>query len=197
MTENTIGGWHACTWTGVASPTASTGILSLGFVPSTVGAAALTDAATITIEGTTEGTEFTMIDLTETHESTDPDIKYRGGIQSVDKGFTSSPILVPLPYQFQWGTEIGFVDSGVFTIAGVWFDGLAGRDMLLEDIRTTKKVIKEESRGSPLILVLSSRVYPVFITGYSSNIVGGQGNIISFRLGLAITSLDGHYGYSG
>ncbi len=191
MTENAIGLWHGYTWSGTVIPASPTGTLALGFVSSGV----KTYPGSISISGIT-AVSFTMMDLTETQESPDPDIVYRGGIQSVDKGFSSSPILIPIPVKFPVGFDIGFVDSAVITIAGVWFDGLEGRDAVMEDLRTSKKCISANYRQSPLVLILSSRAYPVFITGYSSNIVGGQGNIISFRLGLSISDFKGHYGYT-
>lgn len=192
MTENTFGRWHIPVWGGAIVPASPTGVLALGFVSSGV----VTFSSVVTIDGISE-VAFSMIDLTENEQSDHPEIKYRGGIQSVDKGFTASPINIPIPQEFPVGFDIGFIESAVFTIAGVWFDGLEGRDGYLEDIRTSKKLISEPYRQSPLILVVSNRAYPVLITGYSSNIVGGQGNIISFRLGLAISSLTGHYNYSG
>lgn len=186
MTESQHGLWHTYTWGGSITPTSQEGALALGFVAAVAGT-----CAQITIAGV--NATFSMVDLTESEESTDPTIAYRGGIQSVDKGFTASPILIPIPEQFPTGFDIGFVESGVFTISGVWFDGLDGRDRTLEDLRTSKKCIATAYKQSPLVLVISNRAYPVFITGYSSNIVGGQGKIISFRLGLAIASFNGHY----
>lgn len=188
MTESSYGAWHSYTWGGSIIPASPTGTLAIGFV-ATGPMSAL--PGQVTIEGV--NATFSMLDLTEVEESTDPSIAYRGGIQSVDKGFTSSPILIPIPQALPTGFDIGFVESGVVTIAGVWFDGLNGRDRILEDLRTTKKCVNPSYQASPLVLVISERAYPVFITGYSSNIVGGQGNVISFRLGLAIASFNGHY----
>lgn len=160
------------------------GVVALGFIGVASGALA-------TITGIPGLETFVMIDLTEPGGTSDT---YKGGIQSVDKGFTAAPMLIPIPLQMPVSWDIGMVDSGVITIAGVWFDGLDGRDSVLEDLRTEKSHVTEQYRMSPFFLFLSKRAYPVMITGYSSNIVGGQGNIISFRLGLAICSLTGHYG---
>jgi hypothetical protein len=190
MTEGVLGGWHSYTLlVGGLAPASPTGTLALCYYPSSMLPAS---SDTVTINGFT-GT-FNVIDLTECEQSSDKDIKYKGGIQSVDKSFSSSPILVPIPEVFNTGYDIGFIESSVITIAGVWFDGLNGRDALMEDIRTTKKAIDERYRADPLILLLSDRAYFVMVTGYSSNVVGGMGNIISFRLGLSICQGMGHYG---
>lgn len=191
MTEYSRGLWHTYTLSGGGTES-HVGILGLGFVAK----ASISGLALASIGGI-NGVEFTVVDLTETAESTDENVKYRGGIQSVDKGFTASPILLPIPEEFPTGFDIGFVESGIFTISGVWFDGLDGRDQILEDLRTSKKLIHDNYKQSPFVLLLSNRAYPVFITGYSTNILGGQGNVISIRLGLAIASFNGHYNYSG
>jgi hypothetical protein len=190
MTENKIGGWHTYSWDGGSSiiPASQTGVLGLGFVPSDI-APSFNSKITITDANTT----FSVIDLTETEKSEDATIAYRGGIQSIDKSFSSSPITIPIPEEHQTGYDIGFIDSAVITISGIWFDGLTGRDSYLEDLRTTKKIIMEKYRASPLVLLMSTRAYFVMLTGYSSNIIGGQGDIISFRLGLSICQLQGHY----
>ena len=159
-----------------------TGVVALGFIGVASGAAA-------TVGGIEE--QFVMIDLTEPGGTSET---YKGGIQSIDKGFTAAPMLIPIPLQMPVSWDIGMVDSGTFTIAAVWFDGLEGRDSILQDLRTEKTLVTEKYRMSPYILFLSNRAYPVMMTGYSSNIVGGQGDIISIRLGLAICSLQGHYG---
>lgn len=192
LTEVASGSWYDYSWVaGYLEPASKTGVLALGYVPATEYIPLGTDYSKVTIGGSTQ--EFTLIDLTECEQSVDPEVKYRGGIQSVDKSFSASPILVPIPRRFAEGYDIGFIESAVITIAGVWFDGLRGRDMIIEDIRTSQKCIDETKRGHPLVLILSERAYFVFITGYSSNIVGGNGNIISFRLGLSICSGTGHY----
>jgi len=201
------GGWYEYTWQSGKYPASKEGTLALGFVPAN-GVSDPEVRGQFKVAGVNDYT-FEAIDLTETEQSSDTSCIYRGGIQSVDKGFTASPILIPLPEELQIGWDIGFVESGTITIAGVWFDGLGmvtmstgtqgqtkqtySRDIIIEDLRTTKSLIKEECRQSPLILLLSSRAYPVLITGYSSNIIGGQGNTISIRLGLAICQLKGHY----
>lgn len=190
MSETSYGGWHDYSWVaGAICPATPTGTLALGFVPS---APMGNDYGIVAIEGFTS--QFTMIDLTEIAQHPDSAVSYRGGIQSVDKSFSASPINIPIPEQLAVGTDIGFVESAVITIAGVWFDGLNGRDRIMEDIRTTKKIIDERFRQSPLVFLLSNRAYFVMLTGYSSNILGGQGDIISIRLGLSICSGQGHYG---
>lgn len=192
MTENSRGGWHTYTWASGITPASPSGVLALGFV-----ANGLPVYSAVAVDGLTAGLQFSVIDLTESEQSTDPNCIYRGGIQSVDKSFSASPILIPVPERLAVGYDIGFIESAVVTIAGVWFDGIAGRDSIMEDLRTTKKLVSPTYKQSPLVLMISDRLYPVFITGYSSNIVGGQGNIISFRLGLSICSFTGHYGYTG
>lgn len=189
-----MGRWHSYSWV-VSSyaPTTNMGVMGLGFIPQT---SPYTGLAEIQIGGIS-GLNFAVIDLTESESSPDKDIMYKGGIQSIDKGFSASPILIPIPEEFPTGFDIGFVDSSTITISGVWFDGLDGRDAMLEDLRTSKKIIHADHHQSPLVLLLSSRAYPVFITGYSSNILGGQGKVISIRLGLSISSFNGHYNYSG
>jgi len=189
-----MGRWHSYTWTGSESdPTTNVGVMGLGFYAK---AGIETDLCKITVDGI-QDIQFTVIDLTESESSPDKDVMYKGGIQSIDKGFSASPILIPIPEEFATGFDIGFVESATITISGVWFDGLDGRDAMLEDLRTSKKIVHPDYHQSPLVFLLSSRAYPVFITGYSSNILGGQGNVISIRLGLSITSFNGHYNYSG
>lgn len=194
MTETSMGRWHSYTWSGSESdPTTNVGVMGLGFYAKEgVG----TGLCKITVGGISD-IQFTVIDLTESESSPDKDIMYKGGIQSIDKGFSASPILIPIPEEFATGFDIGFVESSTITISGVWFDGLDGRDAMLEDLRTSKKIIHTDHHQSPLVFLLSSRAYPVFITGYSSNILGGQGKVISIRLGLSISSFNGHYNYSG
>jgi len=186
-----IGGWHDYEWKSSASivPASKTGVVGLGFIlnPDTT-----YPSGVVTITGFTP--EFTVIDLSE--PGTDPvngfgtkNTAYVGGIQSVDKSFSGTAITVPVPFDLATGgTDIGFVESAVITIAGVWFDGLTGRDSILEDLRTTKSWVDERYRQFPFVFLMSNRAYFVFITGYSSNFVGGQGNILSFRLGLSICS---------
>jgi len=194
MTETSMGRWHSYTWTGSESdPTTNVGVMGLGFYAK---AGIEPDLCKITVDGI-QDIQFTVIDLTESESSPDKDVMYKGGIQSIDKGFSASPILIPIPEEFSTGFDIGFVESATITISGVWFDGLDGRDAMLEDLRTSKKIVHPDYHQSPLVFLLSSRAYPVFITSYSSNILGGQGNIISIRLGLSITSFNGHYNYSG
>lgn len=193
MTETSMGRWHSYSWV-VSSyaPTTNVGVMGLGFIP----VSTYPGLAEIQISGISS-LNFAVIDLTESESSPDKDVMYKGGIQSIDKGFSASPILIPIPEEFATGFDIGFVESATITISGVWFDGLDGRDAMLEDLRTSKKIVHPDYHQSPLVFLLSSRAYPVFITGYSSNILGGQGKVISIRLGLSITSFNGHYNYSG
>ena len=193
MTETSMGRWHSYSWV-VSSyaPTTNVGVMGLGFIP----VSTYPGLAEIQISGIS-GLNFAVIDLTESESSPDKDIMYKGGIQSIDKGFSAAPILIPIPEEFSTGFDIGFIESATITISGVWFDGLDGRDAMLEDLRTSKKIVHSSHKQSPLVFLLSSRAYPVFITGYSSNILGGQGKVISIRLGLSITSFNGHYNYSG
>lgn len=193
MTETSMGLWHSYSWV-VSSytPTTNVGVMGLGFIP----VSTYPGLAEVQIGGIS-GLNFAVIDLTESESSPDKDIMYKGGIQSIDKGFSASPILIPIPEEFSTGFDIGFIESSTITISGVWFDGLDGRDAMLEDLRTSKKIIHTDHHQSPLVFLLSSRAYPVFITGYSSNILGGQGKVISIRLGLSISSFNGHYNYSG
>ena len=194
MTETSMGRWHSYAWAGSESaPTTNVGVMGLGFIPQTSPYPGL---AEIQIGGIS-GLNFAVIDLTESESSPDKDIMYKGGIQSIDKGFSAAPILIPIPEEFSTGFDIGFIESATITISGVWFDGLDGRDAMLEDLRTSKKIVHSSHKQSPLVFLLSSRAYPVFITGYSSNILGGQGKVISIRLGLSISSFNGHYNYSG
>lgn len=188
MTENTIGMWHAYAMSGTIAPASPTGVVGLGYVGKVPSGMQM---ATVTIEGF--NATFNVIDLTETAESPNAKTSYRGGIQSVDKSFSSAPVLIPIPLEFPIGYDIGFVESSVLTIAGVWFDGLHGRDQVMEDLRTSKKLVTDKYRMSPYVFLLSDRAYFVMMTGYSSNIVGGQGDIISFRLGLSISSGNSHY----
>ena len=194
MTETSMGRWHSYSWV-VSSyaPTTNVGVMGLGFIPQTSPYPGL---AEIQISGI-DTLKFAVIDLTESESSPDKDIMYKGGIQSIDKGFSAAPILIPIPEEFSTGFDIGFIESATITISGVWFDGLDGRDAMLEDLRTSKKIVHSSHKQSPLVFLLSSRAYPVFITGYSSNILGGQGKVISIRLGLSISSFNGHYNYSG
>lgn len=171
---------------GAIKPASYTGVLALGYVGNSVGA-----MATASVDGC--NVNFNLIDLTETAVSPHTDTSYRGGIQSVDKSFSASPILVPLPLDFAVGYDIGFIESAVITIAGVWFDGITGRDEIMEDLRTCKSLVDVNRSQSPYVLLLSNRAYFVMLTGYSSNIIGGQGDVISFRLGLSICSGEGHY----
>ena len=193
MTETSMGRWHSYSWV-VSSyaPTTNVGVMGLGFIP----VSTYPGLAEIQISGIS-GLNFAVIDLTESESSPDKDIMYKGGIQSIDKGFSAAPILIPIPEEFSTGFDIGFIESATITISGVWFDGLDGRDAMLEDLRTSKKIVHSSHKQSPLVFLLSSRAYPVFITGYSSNILGGQGKVISIRLGLSISSFNGHYNYSG
>lgn len=183
------GQWYDYTWKSGIIPASYVGVLALGFAAASVMDA--TKYGLVNISGFNQ--DFTMIDLTETAEDPNGSTSYRGGIQSVDKSFSASPLTIPIPQELPVGFDIGFVESAVFTIAGVWFDGIDGRDSIMEDLRTSKLLIEERRQASPLIIVLSNRAYFVHITGYSSNIVGGQGNIVSFRLGLSICSGTGHY----
>lgn len=196
--SNKFGGWYSYSWSGAIKPASNAGVVALGAIL-TSGYEDISSSS-ISISGISSLT-FNLIDLTETGmKKTDNgfnDIVYRGGIQSLDKGFTSSPISIPIPVSLPVGYDIGFVDSGIVTIATVWFDGLDGRDKIFEDWRTLKNSISENYRSSPLIFVLSNRAYGAFLTGYSSNLIGGQGNIISARIGLQLCRLDEHYGYSG
>jgi hypothetical protein len=193
MTETSMGRWHSYSWV-VSSytPTTNVGVMGLGFIPQTSPYPGLAEVQI----GGISGLNFAVIDLTESESSPDKDIMYKGGIQSIDKGFSAAPILIPIPEEFSTGFDIGFIESSTITISGVWFDGLDGRDAMLEDLRTSKKIIHTDHHQSPLVFLLSSRAYPVFVTGYSSNIIGGQGKVISIRLGLSISSFNGHYNYS-
>jgi len=193
MTESTVGMWHDYAWAAGSpiTPASFTGVLALGFVPiSTMG----DGYGQFTIPGA--NVTFTAVDLTEIAESPNNTTSYRGGIQSVDKSFSANPILIAIPQEFSTGYDINYIESAVITIAGVWFDGLiiSGRDAILEDLRTSKHWVNPMYYQSPFVLLLSNRAYFVYITGYSSNIVGGQGGVISFRLGLSICSIKGHYG---
>jgi hypothetical protein len=180
--------YYSYNFTGSIIPASKEGVVGLGFIPAA--GVNWSEFAQVTIDGFT-GT-FVVIDITEPGGTNDA---YRGGIQSVDKSFSGQGISVPLPFELPLAAaDIGFVDSATITIAGVWFDGLNGRDKVLEDLRTEKKYVHETYQTAPYVFLLSNRAYFVWLTGYSANIVGGQGNIISVRLGLSICSGKGQYG---
>lgn len=190
-----VGLWTSYTWdgSGLITPASFTGVVGLGFVGLETGKITgyIEKMAVVSIPGYTP--KFNVIDLTETAESPNNNTSYRGGLQSIDKSFSASPILVPQPLAFPVSYDIGFIESAVITLSGIWFDGLHGRDAVMEDIRTGKTLISENYVQSPLVFLVSNRAYFVQITGYSSNLVGGQGDILSFRLGLSICSGNGHY----
>lgn len=110
-----------------------------------------------------------------------------GGIQSINRTLTKTPILCPIPDDDPIGVDINIIESDTIRINTIWFDGIGDNSTYLAaENMFLKRGWSVENKTKPYRLTMGDRQYYVMLNTWTADLTGGWGDTIPVSISLSI-----------